>query len=1258
MRSLFIYIFLLLIVTNIEAAETLMRVSFWVPVERMAQFETVYEAQVHPILLQHGFKSSSKIGRASVRGVFSRLFEDLSPDYLADRLARLETDPVWQALLIELGNKFKSPGQFSAQIHYHLAVYETPSGSGRTRQAGLGTAVPVGPGIGLWRSYRVADGLSNASISEIIQAQDGFLYFGTAGGISRFDGESFVSITTQDGLGNNTVGAVFQDREGVFWFGNWGGVTRYDPEAEERWTTFNTSDGLVHETVSEIFQDRNDNLWIGTDSGISRINSSGNAGKPVFENFYSHQHLAGDYVFSILQDQRDDVWIATFEGVSRYDGETFTTYTTKNGLAHNDVREIIEDCKGNLWFATAGGATRYNPLEHSWATLTTQDGLVHNHVRSVFEDRDGNIWFGTQEGVSKYDGKHFTNFTVQDGLVHNRVNWILEDRAGDLWFGTHGGITRYRPRLFTTFTTDDGLGSNTILSMCQDQKGNIWFGTDSGATRYDGETFTLFTTEDGLAHNLVQSIVEDRNGAIWFGTDAGISRYDGAIFTTFTTADGLAHNEIRSLLEDMDGNLWAATWYGRSASRFDGVQWATFSPADGLPYRKLWSMIQDWEGNFWFATNHGGVCAYNPVDENFSTFTIQDGLIGDLAVVLLEDHDRNIWIGTRDGVSCFDGQAFRSFTNRDGLAHNDVRSLLQDRYGHIWFGTFGGGVSRFNGAVFQTLTTEDGLADNRVLSMIEDRDGNIWFGTQGGVTRFEPPEPSPPLISVSAVVADRHYNRPDSIAMSSSIPLIAFEIQGISFKTRPEAMCFQYRLVGYQEEWHTTHNHRIEFQNLSTGEYTFEVLAIDRDLVASEKPARVVLRVHLPYERIGGTSLLGLAMIAIVWQSVRVIRRDRRLRQSNTELRHEIAERERAERERVDLDTRLQNLDYLYRLRSDLSDARSAEAICRIAGRSLMEVLSASDSGGARIEYNGRVWNFGNVGGNGEVVYVRGLSWGGNERGQLSLFCSVALNEVQEKALLDETAGQLTRTLEARELEAQLLQSARLVSLGEMAAGVAHELNQPLTAISTLASSIAYRLLNGPELPPDQLKNRIQNIQDVIDRMAQTIDHLRVFSRDTSNESGVLFSINDAVESSLEMVRRQLVNHGIKLALDLADSLPELGGYPHQLEQVFLNLLANARDALNEKGNGYDKKIHVVTKLGTGGHVVVEVSDNGVGIDAKDVNRIFEPFFTTKDADRGTGLGLSISYAIVKDHGGELICESVVSEGTQFRLVLPAKGSV
>ncbi|MBC8229842.1 SpoIIE family protein phosphatase, partial [bacterium] len=512
---------------------------------------------------------------------------------------------------------------------------------------------------------------------------------------------------------------------------------------------------------------------------------------------------AGNWVRSIYQDGEGYLWFGTNGGVSRYDGQHFTTFTTKDGLASNNVWSMLKDREGYFWFGTrGGGVSRYDG--QNFASYTSQDGLRSNQTPLILQDSEDHLWFGTAGGgVSRYDGQHFTTFTTQNGLASNRVLSMLKDRDGCLWFGTEGGVSRYDGQHFTTFTTQNGLADNGVRSIFQDREGHLWFGTGSGVSRYDGMTFTTFTREDGLADNYVWSIWQDSEDYLWFGTfGGGVSRYDGMTFTTFTTEDGLAGNVVLSIWQDSEGYLWFGTEGG--VSRYDGMTFTTFTTEDGLAENMILSILQDSEYHFWFGTDSGGVSQY-------------------------------------------DGHHFTTFTTEDGLADNQVRSIYQDSEGNLWFGCYGGVVSKYDGQVFQTLTSRDGLTGGPVRSILQYGEGSIWFATYNGVVRYRQPRPSPPPVFIDAVVADRRYQDISEVTIPSSVRLVAFEFHGRSFKTRPEAMVYRYRLVGYDEDWKNTNARRMEYPNIPRGSYTFEVIAVDRDLVYSENPATVELKIMPPF---------------------------------------------------------------------------------------------------------------------------------------------------------------------------------------------------------------------------------------------------------------------------------------------------------------------------------------------------------------------------------------------------------------------------
>ena len=566
------------------------------------------------------------------------------------------------------------------------------------------------------------------------------------------------------------------------------------------------------------------------------------------------------------------------EGVSRYDGQTFTTFTTEDGLPGGGVLFPFQDRQGHLWFpwwSERGGVSRYDG--QTFTTFTTEDGLASDVVFRGFQDRKGDLWFFTlSDSVSRYDGQIFTTFATERGLF--RGNFTFQDQEGYFWFGTEGhGLKRFDGETFTPFDIQDGLASNVVLSGFRDREGYLWFGTDSGVSRYDEQTFTTFTEEDGLGNDDVRSIVHDRKGHLWFGTDSGIIRYDGQTFTTFTTKDGLPYNSVYSVALDREDNIWFSTW-GNGVTRYDGKAFATYKMQDGLAWNWVTSIIQGHEGYLWFGSAHSTVSQYD--GKVFQTLVLQGDPAKYSSSSIYQDREGHLWSGSIGGVIRYDGQTFTTFTEEDGLGNDDVRSIFQDREGHLWFGT-SGGASRYDGQVLQTLTSRDGLAGNSVSSILQDREGNMWFSTNGGVTCFRPPTPSPPTVFIDAVVADRRYEGCNEVEIPSSVDAISFELRAINFKTRPEAMVYRYRLKGSDEDWKTTHNRHVEYQDLPRGTYTFEVQAVDRDLVYSESPAKMPVRIyfHIPYEQIGWISTLAVAIMVIVLQTVRVVQRGRRLKE-------------------------------------------------------------------------------------------------------------------------------------------------------------------------------------------------------------------------------------------------------------------------------------------------------------------------------------------------------------------------------------------
>ncbi len=235
-----------------------------------------------------------------------------------------------------------------------------------------------------------------------------------------------------------------------------------------------------------------------------------------------------------------------------------------------------------------------------------------------------------------------------------------------------------------------------------------------------------------------------------------------------------------------------------------------------------------------------------------------------------------------------------------------------------------------------------------------------------------------------------------------------------------------------------------------------------------------------------------------------------------------------------------------------------------------------------------------------------------------------------------------------------IVHQSSLSSLGELAAGIAHEINQPIQNISLSAEGIQFELL---EENPDQtfIKQSVSEIFEDIVRVREIVDHIRVFSSGQKETVFESFSVSDCVESAISMIQRQYQNHNIELQLKLNYGVPEVLGNPHKVEQVIHNLLSNARDAVEErfeKDQTFRKKITISTGVEEN-EVFIEVRDNGIGIPQNKKTDIFLPFVTSKQLGKGTGLGLSISYSLINEMKGRIEVKSRVMDGTSMKVIIP-----
>ncbi len=1115
------------------------------------------------------------------------------------------------------------------------------------------THLPLAPeaqGEGFFTTYNTDNGLALDAVLCSTQDEKGNLWFGTAGGgVSRYDGKYFVNYTSAQGLAYNTVNCIAIDKQGNLWFGTGGG-------------------------------------------GISKFDGKN------FVNYTTAEGLANNTVTCITQDARGNIWIATAGGVSKYDGKTFTNYTTAQGLPDNSVWSITKDKKGNIWFGTVGGVSKYDGK--SFLNYSTADGLASNAILCSIQDKKGNLWFGMDgAGVSKYNGKTFVNYGTAQGLSQNKIVSILEDNSGTMWFGTYGGgVSKYDGKSFVNFTTTQGLAGNIVASILEDKAGNLWFGIyGGGISKYSGKSFVNYTASRGLANNVVRSITEDKSGNLWFGTDgAGVSKYDGESFVNYTTAQGLANNLAYCITEDKTGNLWIGT-FGGGVSKYDGKSFVNYTTAQGLAGNFVQCITEDSHGNLWIGAGRGGVSKYN--GKSFTNYTTSQGLADNSVQCVTEDKTGILWFGTNKGVSVYNGKSFVNYTTDQGLANNIVNCITEDNLGNIWIGTeeglnmlsnehktqIVGGSNRneITGPLFETFTTRNGLPDNYVTQVLQQADNKLYIGTNFGICELN-----------FEVLLNSHTKvwRAGKIFNTQT----GYPVKDVNFGQ--QAMFRDSKGI----IWIGTGSDKTGLVRFDPGEVKLN----------SDPPALVMQHIKINNESVSWSNLLPVTSGEEKAAGSGAIATQARITEEITTFGKELSEKERSEMRQKFGGIRFDGITKWYPVPENL--------VLPHQHNNISFDFSAIDPGAFplikyqyMLEGYDKNWSplsnistasFGNMYEGTYTFRLKALNTDGVWSVPLSYTFKVlppwwrtwwmylvylltflaalrVFSKYRERRIVEEKeklelkviyrTEALNKSLdELKSTQSQLIQSEKMASLGELTAGIAHEIQNPLNFVNNfsevnneLIEELKQEIENGNLEEVKSLANDIADNEQKINQHGRRAESIvKGMLQHSRSSSGVKEPTNI---NALTDEFFRLAYHGLRakdksfnatMNTTFDPSVGSINIIPQDIGRVILNLITNAFYAVNEKKQlhpeGFKPTVSVSTKK-IGDHVEIEVSDNGDGIPKNIVDKIFQPFFTTKPTGQGTGLGLSMSYDIVKAHGGELKVETSEGAGSSFIISIP-----
>ena len=481
--------------------------------------------------------------------------------------------------------------------------------------------------------------------------------------------------------------------------------------------------------------------------------------------------LAHERIKRIVRDSRGFLWFCTADGLSRFDGHSFTTYLTKDGLPNSVTNDLLETRRGEYWVATYGGVLLFNPLLRSGENVAARftafpvgDTPESDRVNARYEDRRGRIWAGTDGGLFFLDPAGTQNrkfHQVEPDLPNTAPGWqkifsLLEDQDGTLWIGTEAGLVQRQPDGRLSLPVELRLAE--IWSLIRDGDGTMWAGTSEGLLHFDPSKagrIRLWTMRDGIGGRVIRTVFRTSDGRLWAGTNSnGIAVMEGERFRQYTSARGLPDDYIRSLAEDSAGNLWIGTHTG-GVVKLSRYGFISFREDDALRRSFVRSLFENQAGQICLTDAPASVYYFDGQLFQLVQFNVPPKSIQVPGWrrynFVFQDRAGEWWVPTGDGLYRFDGTERMEqlaqarpkaiYKLADGLPSYNLMRMFEDSRGDVWMGMLDRITlvrwERSTGR-FHSYAEADGLPPNNApLSFAEDRAGNVWFGfREGGLARY------------------------------------------------------------------------------------------------------------------------------------------------------------------------------------------------------------------------------------------------------------------------------------------------------------------------------------------------------------------------------------------------------------------------------------------------------------------------------------------------------------------------------------------
>ncbi|MBN9690222.1 MAG: PAS domain-containing protein [Verrucomicrobia bacterium] len=1141
----------------------------------------------------------------------------------------------------------------------------------------------------LTKSWEIEDGLPDNSVTAVVQGPDGYLWFGTFNGLVRFNGTEFATLNPANTPMLPSAGIVnlHLDQRARLWISTYQGLVLRDGD---QWQHLHSDQGWRGDYARSFAERSNGDILItGFNGKLFEFNNGKFSELPPPPGEPGQGYQGG-------VDEDGHWWVVQNQFVGRWEKDQWIRMLNLPNLSRESVG-IAPARGGGLWLILGKELRKIQKgREVSRIELSEPPGGVW----SMFEDSAHHIWISTfDQGVCQVlpDGT-LIRWNSSNGGV-NQTRCIFEDRERNLWLGTSGsGLVRLVPRRFQSLPLDSESRPRSVQSISLDSQGDLWAGTfGDGLFRLNEAGPKPVNLPQVIRdQRYLKSVLADRSGRLWVGTtDSAVWRMDPDGPRHLPAQDTGGHN-IHALFEDSRGRIWISGGSGVAVS--DGETSTRFGRENGLPRGTVTCFAEDPAGLIWMANAEGVFRTEGPA----AVVEVKDAAHHAIPNIrcLYSDAAGAVWMGSADrGLLRWHQGTLKVLGLESGFPAPAIHGLIEDWEGNFWITSSShlfrvsrrdlealadGRISR---PPFQMFDAGDGLpggefSQNRQPNCALDGQGCLWFALSKGVGMTQPStwnlNPTPPPVHVEEISyfeptpprretgspRTQPEGPPIRVRAPFSAPVtlppgsqrIEVHYVGLSLGA-PEKVAYQIRLDGHDGDWIDVGNRRVAYyHDLPPNTYAFHVRAANPDGVWNESGTVVALTILPYYWQTAWFRLLtalGFAGsgAALVWMFAR-----RKLHLQQEELAHQRALS--GLEQRVNLAARAANLGIWERnlVTQEVwaSDAWrhlfGLDSQVRLDLEKVLERIHPEDRESAR-QVLGRVvqdptandTEFRIVFPGGETRWIasRGL---------------VEVDEADRPVLMRGVSLDITdrkRTEQAlREQQSELAHLSRATLLGELGGALAHELNQPLTAMVNNAAA-GRRFIAKGRGDLQKLDGLLEEVSADGRRAGEILQGIRAMIRRGDDERRP-FDLNAAAAEILKLAGPDALGRQCSLIAEFDSSLTPVNGNRVQIQQVFLNLILNALDAVDQ-GPPEFRRIIVRTQRGSDSRVEVSVRDFGGGLPKEDPNRVFKPFFTNKR--NGMGLGLAIARSIVEGHGGRITASNAEGGGACFAFWLPDEAS-